>query len=399
MVGIEVVGRGPELGAAVAGAEVGHDQGVGRQVVTLERGVAHRLVHEAGWRDVGKPLNLLEHGHGVGQLSVTLPGDVGSLAADGVKLSLDALLDRRVAGEDAEGPAQHHRLGLGADNEELPQHGRQALLGERLLAFVDGGQVGVLQVARPVAAVLLPMLADPLLGYLVEPVAIIAALLNLGDRLGEDLGENGEEGEDGGPRHELGDLVDTLVDGLELLLLGVQPSPAPNVPKNVDDAHVELVAYRDRLRQLLGKVQFQVHHLVAHRVVETEVAAGDVRQPLQILCEEGALSLPVSALRRRDPGLALLEEGAREVARPAGELWPAKSLLDYLVAVEHDNRSAADKHGENVAVFFGQLVERLAEVAHVEVGQGAEEGEAGRPRREVSGSQRSLYAVDDENGK
>ena len=63
-----------------------------------------------------------------------------------------------------------------------------------------------LKISGPVAAVLLPMLPDPLLADLVEAVAVVATLLHLGDRLGQDLGKDGQEGEDGRPRHELGQL-------------------------------------------------------------------------------------------------------------------------------------------------------------------------------------------------
>ena len=63
-----------------------------------------------------------------------------------------------------------------------------------------------LEISGAVAAVLLAMLADPLLADLVEAVAVVAPLLHLGDRLGQQFGENGQEGEDGGPGHELGQL-------------------------------------------------------------------------------------------------------------------------------------------------------------------------------------------------
>ena len=45
---------------------------------------------------------------------------------------------------------------------------------------------------------------------------VVAAPLDVGDGLGEDLGEDGKEGEDGGTGHELGHLVHALVDGLRV---------------------------------------------------------------------------------------------------------------------------------------------------------------------------------------
>ena len=57
---------------------------------------------------------------------------------------------------------------------------------------------------------------------LLWPVAVVAPPLDAGDGLRQQLGEDGHEGEDGGPGHELGDLVNTLVHCLELLLLGVK---------------------------------------------------------------------------------------------------------------------------------------------------------------------------------
>ncbi len=49
-----------------------------------------------------------------------------------------------MAGENAQGPAQHHRLGLGADDEYLSEDGGQTLLRERVLALVHLLQVEVL---------------------------------------------------------------------------------------------------------------------------------------------------------------------------------------------------------------------------------------------------------------
>ena len=74
------------------------------------------------------------------------------------------------------------------------------------------------------------MLSDPLLADLVEPeeenynlpavldllpIPVVSAPLHVGDGLGEDLGEDGEEGEDSCAGHELGDLVDALINCLE----------------------------------------------------------------------------------------------------------------------------------------------------------------------------------------
>ena len=54
---------------------------------------------------------------------------------------------------------------------------------------------------------------------LLWPVAVVAPPLDAGDGLRQQLGEDGHEGEDGGPGHELGDLVDTLVHRLEYRVL------------------------------------------------------------------------------------------------------------------------------------------------------------------------------------
>jgi hypothetical protein len=49
-----------------------------------------------------------------------------------------------MAGEDAQRPAQHHRLRLGADDEYLSEDGGQTLLREGVLALVHLLQVQVL---------------------------------------------------------------------------------------------------------------------------------------------------------------------------------------------------------------------------------------------------------------
>ena len=53
-----------------------------------------------------------------------------------------------------------------------------------LLAGVDPVQVGVLDVPGPVPPVLLPVLPDPLVRDLMEPVPVIPAPLYVGDGLG-----------------------------------------------------------------------------------------------------------------------------------------------------------------------------------------------------------------------
>ena len=85
---------------------------------------------------------------------------------------------------------------------------------------------------------------------------MVPALLHPGDPLRHDPGQEGHEGHDGGAGHELGDLVDALVDRLELLLLGVEPPPAGDRPEDVDHGHVQLVAHRDGLADLTGESGF-----------------------------------------------------------------------------------------------------------------------------------------------
>ena len=89
-----------------------------------------------------------------------------------------------------------------------------------LLTSVDPVQVGVLDVAGPVAPVLLPVLPDPLVSDLVEPVPVtpspssssvlstppspvVPAPLNVGDGLGQDLGQDRHERENRRTGHEL----------------------------------------------------------------------------------------------------------------------------------------------------------------------------------------------------
>ena len=125
-----------------------------------------------------------------------------------------------------------------------------------LLPGVDPVQVGVLDVPGPVAPVLLPVLTDPLVRDLVEPVPVITitnflllsphphapvipAPLNVGDGLGQDLGQDRHEGEDRRPGHELtwhynfisiltlaylSEFVNAFVNCLELLLLSMKLS-------------------------------------------------------------------------------------------------------------------------------------------------------------------------------
>ncbi len=67
-----------------------------------------------------------------------------------------------MAGEDAQRPAQHHRLGLGADDEYLSEDGGQTLLREGVLALVHLLQIQVLpkgsfyQQAKIVRKILIP---------------------------------------------------------------------------------------------------------------------------------------------------------------------------------------------------------------------------------------------------
>ncbi len=95
-------------------------------------------------------------------------------------------------------------------------------------------------------------------------------------------------------------------------------------------------------------------------------------------------------LRGGDPRLPLLEESAGEVAGSTGEFRPLKDLLDEMPAVDDDHRCTTDENGEDVAMFFGQVGEGLAQVLHVEVGEGAQEGDTGRTRRVLFGSNRGL---------
>jgi len=61
-----------------------------------------------------------------------------------IQFSLHSLLYGGMAGEDAQRPAQHHRLRLGADDEYLSEDGGQTLLREGVLALVHLLQVQVL---------------------------------------------------------------------------------------------------------------------------------------------------------------------------------------------------------------------------------------------------------------
>merc|ERR1719150_1136188 len=134
-----------------------------------------------------------------------------------VQLVLQSLLYPGVAGEKSEGPPHHHRLRLSTNHEDLPYDGGEVLRREGVLPPVDPLQVVVLQVPSPVPPVVLPVLPDPLLRYLMEPVPVVSPSLNVRDGLRQDLGQDRHEGEDGGPGHELSHLVDALVDRLELL--------------------------------------------------------------------------------------------------------------------------------------------------------------------------------------
>ena len=111
--------------------------------------------------------------HCVGEQSSLLPSDLNSSPTNVVQLCSHFVLHLRKAGDDPHRPAHHHRLGFGANDEEFPEDGGQALLSEGLLASVDLDQVGVLQIPSAVAAVILPVLSDPLLTDLVEPISVV----------------------------------------------------------------------------------------------------------------------------------------------------------------------------------------------------------------------------------
>ncbi len=110
----------------------------------------------------------------------------------------------------------------------------------------------------------------------------------------------------------------------------------------------------------------------------------------QIIHQKLALRAPVFPLRGGDARLPLLEESAGEVAGSTGEFRPLKDLLDEMPAVDDDHRRPTNENREDVAMFFGQVGEGLAQVLHVKVGEGAQEGNAGRTRRVLFGTNRGL---------
>jgi hypothetical protein len=110
----------------------------------------------------------------------------------------------------------------------------------------------------------------------------------------------------------------------------------------------------------------------------------------QIIHQKFPLRAPMLPLRGGDARLPLLEESAGEVAGPTGEFRPLEDLLDQMPAIDDDHRRPTDENGEDVAMFFGQVGEGLAQVLHVEVGEGAEEGDTGRTRRVLFGTNRGL---------
>ena len=168
----------------------------------------------------------------------------------------------------------------------------------------------------------------------------------------------------------------------------MQPPAAGDVPQDVHNAHVELVAHSNGLGQLLGQIKLEVSHLVHQGVLEAPAVG--LREFVKILLEERPLLLPVTAVRCCYSGFTFLEESPGKIARPSRELWALEGLLDDLIAVEDDDGGAPDEDREDVPVLLRELVEGLAEVPDVEVGQGAEEREAGWTWRKVSRSQRSL---------
>ena len=101
---VELLGGLPEDRAAVAGAEVGHDEGVGWEVVPPQRRIADSLVHKTSRSNVGETLDLLEDSHGVGKLAMHLPVDVDALATNLVDLRLHFLLDLQVARKNPQCP-------------------------------------------------------------------------------------------------------------------------------------------------------------------------------------------------------------------------------------------------------------------------------------------------------
>ena len=113
------------------------------------------------------------------------------------------------------------------------------------------------------------------------------------------------------PSHELSNLINTFIHSLELLLLGMKPATTSQIPQNIDDAHIQLVAHSHGLIQLLVQVCLQVIDLIHHEVLEA--LCGGTGHFVNVLLEKLTLALPVSTLCSGDACAPLLEEGSREV--------------------------------------------------------------------------------------
>ena len=109
----------------------------------------------------------------------------------------------------------------------------------------------------------------------------------------------------------MGDLINTLVHSLKLLLLGMEPATTCKIPQDIDNTNIQLVAHSQGLVQLLAQVRLHVVDLVHDQILESlGRCAGHL---VNVLLEEAALALPVGTLGCGDSCTPFLEKCARKI--------------------------------------------------------------------------------------
>lgn len=113
-------------------------------------------------------------------------------------------------------------------------------------------------------------------------------------------------------------LVNALVHSLKFLLLRMKLPTGAEIPEDVHDGHVQLVAHRHR-RFLPAQVDLQIRELVKNDFFE----ALRVGEALQVVDKEAALLGPMFPFCCCNPSFSLLKESPAEVPRPTSKFRPS----------------------------------------------------------------------------
>ena len=132
---LDLANRGSQVGKP---GNIHYYSSLDRNILLISR-VLQRMSHFSGAKSVGPHcfLSTLPRVHNL--LFSVAPQDVPLVADDFLDLVLHSPLNLLVHGEDPDGPAEQHRLRLGAHHEHLAQDGAQVVLRERAVAPYSNG--------------------------------------------------------------------------------------------------------------------------------------------------------------------------------------------------------------------------------------------------------------------